>query len=266
MSDLNLRELYQDPGRIVVTAHRGWSARYPENTMIAFRQAVELGADIIEFDVRGTVDHVPVILHDATLDRTSDGTGSPNGYTLERLQGFNVSYWRGVHGDGRRLSEPAYPHLSIPTLEEVLKAFKGQVGLNIQVYEADSPLLSEICRLYRAYDLYLDGYLVMSTYREAALVREVDPQIELCVIERQGRMDPASLQRQKAFGCQYVQPLRDQVSESFCGAVRELGLYANMFYSNTDQDNRRFIGYGIQGILTDAPNVLLQTVRDMGLR
>ena len=52
---------------------------------------------------------------------------------------------------------------------------------------------------------------------------------------------------------------------AFCRWVKELGLYANMFYSNTDEDNRKYIGYGLQGILTDRPDILLRTIRDMGL-
>jgi len=266
MPTFRLRELYEAPESVVVTAHRGFSGQYPENTLLAFEQAVLLGADLLEFDIRGTKDHVPIVLHDETLDRTSDGKGSPNLYTLKELRTFNCSYWQGAHGDGRRLAAPAVAGATIPTLREVLVAFKNRVGFNIQVYESGEPLLSEICRLYDEYDLYEQGYLSMSTFEEAELVRAINPRIELCVLGSQGRMDLAALQKLKAFGCTCIQPWRDEVTPEFCRMVRELGLYANMFYSNTDADNRRYIGYGLKGILTDYPDVLMKTLKDMGLR
>ncbi len=264
MSRFRLERFYQDPERIVVTAHRGFSSRYPENTLLAFRKAVELGVEIIEFDVRGSKDHVPVILHDPTLDRTTHATGSPSDYALHELRQFNFSYWQGAHDRGRRLSEPACAGVTIPTLNAVLDEMKGQVGLNIQVYETDAPLLAEICRLYDAYDMYEDGYLTMSTTENAQLVRQMNPRIELCILAGQGRLSFEALRKLKAFGVRYVQPRRDDVTPEFCHWVRELGLCANMFYSNTDEDNRTFIGYGIPGILTDAPDVLLKTIQDLG--
>jgi glycerophosphoryl diester phosphodiesterase len=262
----SLSELYGDPDRMVVTAHRGFSGRYPENTLLAFRKAIEVGADLIEFDLRGSVEGVPVVLHDKTLDRTSDGSGSPSRYTLDELRQLNCSYWRGAHNDGQRLAAPAYPNVSIPTFEEVLALAKGRVGCNIQVYETDPRVLSEICRLYDEYDLYDEGYLTMSTYREAALVRAINPRIELCVLERQQGMDVEALREQKAFGCRYVQPRRADVTAAFCQAAQELGLHLNMFYSNTDADNRRYIGHGLRGILTDYPDILLRTLDDLGMR
>jgi len=265
VSRFRLEPLYQDPKRVLVTAHRGFSSRYPENTMLAFRRAVELGVEIIEFDVRGTRDHIPVILHDPTLDRTTNATGSPNDYAFHELQRLNASYWQGTHDRGRRLSEPACAGETIPTLEAVLDEMKGQVGLNIQVYETNAPLLAEICRLYDEYELYEDGYLTMSTTQDARLVRQINPRIELCILAGQGRLTFEALRKLRAFGIRYIQPRRNDVTLEFCHWAQELGLYANMFYSNTDQDNRTFIGYGIQGILTDAPDVLIKTIRDLGL-
>ena len=103
----------------------------------------------------------------------------------------------------------------------------------------------------------------MSTFRDAQIVRRINPRIELCVLERQRRMDIEALREQKLFGLRYIQPMRRDVTPEFCQWVRDLGLSANMFFSNTDADNRRFIGYGIQGILTDCPDVLVNTLEEM---
>lgn len=69
-----------------VMAHRGYSGKYPENTMLAFQKAVEVGCDGIELDVQLTRDGVLVIIHDERIDRTTDGTGSVKDYTYEELK------------------------------------------------------------------------------------------------------------------------------------------------------------------------------------
>src|SRR5690606_6512659 len=86
-----LSELYNGAVPLVVTAHRGASFLCPENTAPAMAKAVELGAHMIEFDLRLSADGVPVLLHDATIDRTSDGRGRPEEHSLAALREFNFA-------------------------------------------------------------------------------------------------------------------------------------------------------------------------------
>ena len=76
----------QSEKNIFVAAHRGWSEKYPENTILAFEKALELGVDQIELDIRITKDDQLVVIHDATVDRTTNGTGAVNSFTLAELQ------------------------------------------------------------------------------------------------------------------------------------------------------------------------------------
>ena len=85
----------QSPKNIYVAAHRGWCAKYPENTMEAFRAAVELGVDQIELDVRVTRDGELVIIHDATVDRTTNGTGKVCDKLLAELQALDAGSYMG---------------------------------------------------------------------------------------------------------------------------------------------------------------------------
>ncbi|MBL4574742.1 MAG: hypothetical protein JKY51_01410 [Opitutaceae bacterium] len=258
-----LKSLYQDPERIIVTAHRGFSGEYPENTLLAFTKAIELGVDILEFDIRGTSDGIPIILHDETVDRTTNGKGSPLNFTLAELQKLNASLWQGAHNSGKRLSKPAHPDVIIPTFEELLQVAAGKVGLNIQLYDTNEPLLTKICQLYQSYDLYDSGYLTVSTFQEVAKIRASDPRIEICVLEDQWEMSPKTLQRHLDHGLTFIQPGRQSTTPELCQAIQEKNLCANMFYSNTDEDNRRYIKMGLRGILTDCPNILLQTIKDL---
>lgn len=257
MGKIHLKDLFENPRKIVITAHRGFSGKFPENTLLAFDEAAKLNVDMIEFDIRATKDNVPIILHDKTIDRTTDGKGSPNEYTLDELKKFDASAI-----DGRE----SYPNVTIPTFRELLDAVPENIGLNIQVYEAQPPeFLEKICQLYDEYDVYGRGYLTMSTFADAEQVRKINDKIDLCVLETQDTLDETELKRLKDFGCHIIQPGRRCVDEKLCKLINEMGFWANMFYSNTDEDNRRFIGYGMKGILTDFPDILKKTVADLGL-
>ena len=96
-------------------AHRGFSGKYPENTMLAFEKAIEAGADGIENDVHLTKDGVPVIIHDELVDRTTNGKGYVKDYTYEELSKLDASY-----------IFPEYGVLHIPTLREYMELVKDK--------------------------------------------------------------------------------------------------------------------------------------------
>lgn len=101
----------QSKNNIYVAAHRGWSQKYPENTMLAYRKASELGVDQIEIDVRVTADDKLVIIHDATVDRTTNGSGRVDSMTLAQLRALDAGSWKGEEFAGER----------IPTLDEFIE-------------------------------------------------------------------------------------------------------------------------------------------------
>ncbi|NGP45538.1 glycerophosphodiester phosphodiesterase [Bacillaceae bacterium SIJ1] len=122
-----MREIFQAKQSPLVGAHRGASHYYPENTMLSFQKAVELGADYIELDVHLTKDNIPVIMHDANLERTSDGKGRIKDFTVEELKQLDVGRWFGEEFAGQR----------IPTLHEVLSWSKGRTGVSIEIKQIE---------------------------------------------------------------------------------------------------------------------------------
>lgn len=250
----SLCEKYVPGGRPVVTAHRGFSGQYPENTMLAFTQAFELGVDVLEFDVRESADRGLVIVHDATVDRTTTGTGQVDHHTLLELKRLNASCWEGPHDRGRRLPEPA-GHAEIPTLGEVLSAFAGKVGLNIQVYVERPEALAAIVRLYLHYDLRTSGFLMLCSFAEAERVRALSSEVAICVGE-----DRANLERHLAFGVDYIQPTRQCLTEPYVRRLLETGLPANVFFANDRDAMAELIAMKIPGIMTDVPDVLLELI------
>src|SRR5690625_1406721 len=119
-----LPELYEEnqDGPIVI-AHRGASANYPENTMAAFRGAVELGASMIELDILLSSDGVPVVFHDIMLNTHSSGKGKLSGHTLEQLRALDAGSW----------FDRDFAGIRIPVLEEVLAFAAGNIALNIEI-------------------------------------------------------------------------------------------------------------------------------------
>ena len=113
----------QSKDNIFVAAHRGWMEKYPENTMSAFRAALELGVDQLETDVRITKDGELVLIHDATVDRTTNGTGKVCDYTLKELRTLDA-------GSGEK----------IPTLTEFMELVKDHPTLTIDLELKEYPL------------------------------------------------------------------------------------------------------------------------------
>lgn len=107
-----------------IIAHRGASIYAPENTMSAFNKAIQQKADAIELDVRLTKDGIPVVCHDATIKRTSNGKGAVHNLTLKQLKKYDFGTW----------FSRKYKKEQMPTLEEVLQLFKNeQLTLNIEL-------------------------------------------------------------------------------------------------------------------------------------
>lgn len=110
----------KDSKKVIVVSHRGDWRNAPENSLQAFKNCIEMGADMIEIDLKKTKDNQLVLMHDNTIDRTTDGKGKPSDYTLEELRQFHLK-----NGLGR----PTFHR--IPTLEEVLELTKGKILINI---------------------------------------------------------------------------------------------------------------------------------------
>jgi glycerophosphoryl diester phosphodiesterase len=100
---------YANPDHVTIVAHRGAMSDKPENTMTAFRHAVDLGADIVEIDLWTSADGHLFILHDPTLDRTTNGSGDATEYTLEELQSLDAGSWFGEEWAGERI--PSFPEV-----------------------------------------------------------------------------------------------------------------------------------------------------------
>jgi glycerophosphoryl diester phosphodiesterase len=119
--------------RPLIIAHRGYRAKYPENTLVAFEAAIDAGADMIELDVLLTKDRKMVVIHDESVDRTTNGQGMVSDCTLSEIKALDAGNWFDARFKGERL----------PTLEEVLEIVDKRIPINIEIkssaYEPHHP-------------------------------------------------------------------------------------------------------------------------------
>lgn len=220
-------------------AHRGWSTRFPENSLAAFAAAIAAGADEIELDVRLSADGVPVVIHDPDLDRVTDQRGPLKGRTWSELRRARV---RGVDG------EPV-PGLRLARLEEVLDVFGPHVGMNVHVKAVgDGSLLDLVANSARRSPerhVYVAGDVDVL---EAAIARV--PDLPRCCLARQP--EPRSLlDHAYRYGCAGVQFVARALDPALVDEARERGLFRNLFYADTPEDAAAALALGIDGVLTN---------------
>jgi glycerophosphoryl diester phosphodiesterase/predicted amidohydrolase len=230
-----------------ICAHRGLSQACPENSLPAFAAAAACGAHEIELDVWPSRDGVPVICHDGTVDRTTDGSGSITQMDwgdLRRLEAgaAHGECWRGVR---------------LPRLEEVLELTDRRVGLNLHIQYADAEPehLKRVIRLVRTYGVVESAYLALGSETTLELARKWAPDISLACLVRQDDPD-ISIEVARRLGCRRIQFFRG-VTAAQIGQARQAGLICNLFYSDDLAEAAAYVDMGIDVVLTNRANILL---------
>ncbi len=242
--------------RILTIAHRGAHQWLPEDTMPAIETALDLGVDFVELDIRFTSDGVPVLMHDTTVNRTTDGHGLVRDMTLaeiKRLDAAGAPEWRGKFHD-----------LRVPTLEEALRAMKGRASAYVNQKDPPRPVEIELLREYG----FLPGSAVIAGRNEQVLAfHELVPTADLLLNIRGIDDIPAvlaSVPRLKGFNTRAKIVTRELVEAAHADGV--------LVFTNAlgDDDNpgdmQRVIVAGVDAIQTNQPEVLLRLLgaRDKG--
>lgn len=243
-------------------AHRGASSLAPENTLEAFRMAVEAGAGGLELDVHLTRDRHVVVIHDATVDRTTSGTGAVAEMTLEELRGLDAGHGFGQFGDRR---------LRVPTLAEVLQEFPG-VPINIDIKEAYPGVEEAVLGVLR--DAGAQGRIlvastphgIISRFRKLSggRVSTGASKWEIAVFYILSRLHLERLIR-PAYDALQV-PLRHRgiplVTRRFVEAAHARGVRVDVWTINQAGEMRRLLDLGADVIMTDRPETLAGVLRE----
>ncbi len=213
--------------------HRGARAYEPENTLRSFGRAIELGVDAVELDVRRTADGEVVVVHDAKVDRVTDGRGLVGELTLEEIKGFTAE-------KGEK----------IPTLGEALDFLKGKVKVLIELKE--SGIEEQVVDLIRERGM-VESVIVVSFLEEAlGRVRELDEGVATGLIYvRYKKPVEAALE----LGAEYLLPLYRFTHSADVRKAHEAGLKVIVWTINTPEEVNEYMKKGVDGIATDKPDI-----------
>lgn len=268
--------------RVLNYAHQGGAREGPSSTLCAMRRAIEHGAHAIELDVHATADRHLVVCHDATVDRTTNGSGRITDLTLDQVQALDNAYWwvpgRVVDHEADedayilRNRAPDDPELRIPSLAEVLSAFPGTI-LNLDIKEtapAVEPyeeLLAQLLRRFgRTDDVIVASFSDAATAAFSAVAPEVstaagtEATAAFYFAMAEGAPPPPTrhhaLQVPPAFAGVPV------VDERFVSGAHRHGLAVHVWTIDEPEEMERLLEVGVDGIMTDRPSVLNAVLKD----
>ncbi len=251
-----------------IIAHKGSSGVAPENTLIAFEKALELGVDMIELDVRHTRDEEIIVFHDQTLERTTNGTGDVHDYTLEELKQLDAGSW----------FDSQYSDQKIPTLKEALDLIDGRCKVLIEIKHMDHPhyhdfaekLIDVIkqerngfewCILQSYEDIYLEeahNYDERVQTKKLLIGEDSAPLLAFYVESRVhlGRS-------KKELQLDALNPHFETLSPRRIFRMHARGYKVYTYPVNTREDMIKCLNMGVDGIITDYPARLVELRKDI---
>ena len=232
-----------------IYAHRGASGHAPENTLEAFQLAIQMGADGIELDVHLSSDGELMVIHDETVDRTTNGSGLVSSKTLAELKQLDAS--KGMDG---------YAGAKIPTLAEVYDLIRDtNLLVNVEI-KTDNIQYSDIEKKCLALETEkgMQGRVLYSSFNHYTLANVValDPEAKTGLLYMSGLYQP--WEYAKFAGAKYIHPfLRNLLLPGLAEGCRENGIGINLWTVNDEQTMRACLKQNI-GIITDYPDRAVQ--------
>lgn len=252
-------------GAPLLIAHRGGAALAPENTLPAFRQALEWWeADIVELDVHPTREGEAVVIHDATVDRTTDGSGPVAGFTLEALRKLDAGYR--FTADGGRSFPYRGRGVRIPTLREVLEAFPA-ARVNVEI--KDGRAQPGVRRAIEA--LNASQRVLVASARRRNRARFADyagatsasaEELYAFLALHRARATRLFRPRVDAFQLPEQHRGRQVLSPRFVREAQALNLAVHVWTVNDEADMHRLLDWGVDGIITDRPDLLARVLHE----
>lgn len=244
---------YVDLKRPTIFAHRGSSAHAPENTLAAYELAIEQEADGIELDAKLSLDGHVVVMHDETVDRTTNGIGPVRSLTVKELTKLDA---------GSKFS-PEFKLQKIPTLDQVFTEIGGKVLINVELTNYSSPrddLPDKVIFLVKRYNL--ESSVMLSSFNIIALIRAryLLPKIPLGFLIHRGAAESLFHTRIVRFGpLMALHPASSDVTPRLIQAAHQAKCRIHTYTVNQPNEMMQLFVSGVDGIFTDDP-ILAQKV------
>ena len=217
--------------KVLRIGHRGAAGHAPENTLAAIRKGIALGVDFVEIDVRRTADGALVVLHDETVNRTTNGKGRVDRLSLQEVKTFNA-------GSGEH----------IPTLDEVLKVATGEAGLMLELkVKGVAPQTVEVVREAGFRDPVIYASFL---HDELKHVRTIDPEASLMVLF--GSLSRTSVPHAMKYG-PYVGLRHDKATRPLVDAFHRVDLLVFVYTADAPSDIEHALSLDVDGIISNFP-------------
>lgn len=247
-----LDAMYKD--RMLVIGHRGASADAPMNTLPAFELAAEQGADGIELDVHRSKDGHAVIVHDFTVDKTTNGTGIVTEMTLDELKSLDAGSW----------FSKAFKDVRIPTLDEVFEAVGQRLYVNVEIksesQETDGveQLVADVIARYQ-----MQQRVIVSSFNPLTLMRfrQIMPEVLIGFLHAPGSViDTRAIMEQLELAYEADHPHESVIDAAYMQWARERGYRVNTWTVNDPQRAQALRDLGVDAVITDKPGALRQAL------
>jgi glycerophosphoryl diester phosphodiesterase len=247
----SIHEFMKIGDRMRVIAHRGFSGRAPENTLVAVSSAIRVGADMVEVDVTLTSDNRVVCIHDETLDRTTNGTGPVRDHSLAELKRLDAGSW----------FSREFHNARIPTLDEVLDLVRGRILINIEIKpEAVSGGIAQLV-VDAVRSRGMTDHVVVSSFEPRALeqVADADGSIVTASLfneDLHAGMSPLDVVAKAS--SQGFNLSRKRVDPRVVSICHSNGIPVAVYTVNKGRAMRRMIDLGVHAVFTDHPDRLIR--------
>ncbi len=254
----------------IIMAHQGGDGEFPSNTLFALQQAAALGVDVLEIDVHSSADDVLVVIHDATIDRTTNGSGRVNDLTFAELQTFDAGYnWPTLAGHPL-LDTGEFPYrgdgLTIPSLEDVFIEFPD-MPISIEIKQETPSIAQSLCDLIRQYER--ESLTIVPSFRAEAMIefRDICPEVASAAVESEViqffalsylGLGAAWQPTTETFMIPEYQGDLQVISQRFIDQSHGRNVRIYPWTINSADQIQRMIDYGVDGIITDYPSLALE--------
>lgn len=236
-------------------AHRGFSGKYPENTMLAFEKAIEAGCEGMEFDVQFSKDGEMVIFHDETVNRTTNGKGRIKDHTFEELSLLDASYiYMGTYGVNR-----------IPTLREYFDLVKdlpviSNIELKTGIYEYEG-IERSVYDLIKEYDI--KDRIIISSFNHFTIrrMKAIDPTMKCGLLEESWLIDAGKYV--KTAGVECYHPIFRCLNDDVVNEVKSHGIEINTWTVNEVEDIEDMIRKNVDSVISNYPDRVKEVLDSM---
>lgn len=266
---IKVQDIISPTEKVYTIAHRGASGYAPENTIPAFELAMDMKTDYIELDLQLTKDHVPVVIHDGTINRTTNGKGYVKDFTLEEISKLDAGSW--FNEQFPMFARDEYVDLRIPTLEEVFERFGKDVDYMIEIKDPTLNLNIETLLNEQISNFDLADHVSIHSFSESSLRRfhSINSEIPLYQIIWYDRpvykVSDSFINKIKTYAVG-ISPNFQKINSAYVAQVKNSGLKVFPYTVNYQVNMNKAVNWGVDGIHTNYPDRFSEVIKNNRLK